>query len=562
MGLLTSANHKRDILREAALVHMPDEMRHIFAYLIIYFDISEAHVLFREFVAHLNEDFFAQTNDVQLATRLCLIRICEILHINGYDYNQFVNESINFEELRAYYQVVHEGVPDARYIASLNIEQRRIFDNLAEAIENPSSSNLFYIDGPRGSGKTFLYSALTAYCLQRDVRFICVAFSGIASSLLYKGCTVHSAFAIPLNTREGSRSYLRMNSSKASYLRSLSVIIWDEISITSKHIIDAADDLFRQLMENNHPFGGKIVIFGGDFRQVLPVVFHGTRALIMEVIAKKAECWPNVTKFELTTNVRASEDPNFTEWVLSFGNGTALETMVDGVPKIEIIDSIRMSENMIGELFGNYNQEIVSDEFAASSKVILCATNEDVRKINALIIESLPGEKVTSFSHTYIESMDLSEIEAFNSDYLNSLNVAGLPSHELRLAVGSPILLLRNLNASQGLCNGTRLIVQQVTQNLIKSKISFGRRRGAVVLIPKIKLTYEGLELPFKLCRVQFPVCLAFAMTINKAQGQTYNKVGLCFHQLGIERLKSHWYCLHRPYSDAHSPTHSHRSIV
>ena len=91
-------------------------------------------------------------------------------------------------------------------------------------------------------------------------------------------------------------------------------------------------------MQNDVPFGGKIVIFGGDFRQILHIVPHGNRATIIEAIAKNAECWQHVRKYELRTNIRALRDSRFSEWILSVGNGTAVEMMVDEVPKIPIPD--------------------------------------------------------------------------------------------------------------------------------------------------------------------------------------------------------------------------------
>ena len=83
MGRLTSSNHKRSILQAATETQMLDQMRKIFAYHTIYFDLSQARELFAEFAVQLCEDYFARTNDQQLAIRLGLIRICEILSSNG-----------------------------------------------------------------------------------------------------------------------------------------------------------------------------------------------------------------------------------------------------------------------------------------------------------------------------------------------------------------------------------------------------------------------------------------------------------------------------------------------
>jgi ATP-dependent DNA helicase PIF1 len=88
-------------------------------------------------------------------------------------------------------------------------------------------------------------------------------------------------------------------------------------------------------------------------------------------------------------------------------------------------------------------------------------------------------------------------------------------------------MLLRNLNIREGLCNGTRLIVIKMNTYSLEDEILSGKFKGKVVLIPRIKLLSNTKKIPFKLARLQIPVMPAFAMTINKSQGQSFNKVGL-----------------------------------
>jgi ATP-dependent DNA helicase PIF1 len=119
----------------------------------------------------------------------------------------------------------------------------------------------------------------------------------------------------------------------------------------------------------------------------------------------------------------------------------------------------------------------------------------------------------------------------FPSEFLNTLDPQGLPPHILKLKVGMPIIMLRNLNPRLGLMNGTRLIVLEMRPRLIKAKIVTGSHRDQEVLIPRIPLTPSDSTLPIKFTRLQFPVRPAFAMTINKAQGQTFEKVGIYLPQ-------------------------------
>ena len=114
-------------------------------------------------------------------------------------------------------------------------------------------------------------------------------------------------------------------------------------------------------------------------------------------------------------------------------------------------------------------------------------------------------------------------------EYINSLNPNGMPPHKLRLKPGAVVMLLRNLNIKSGLCNRTRLIVETIIQGrLLQCTIASGEHRGRRVLIPKILMnptdeTQDG----FAWERLQFPVRLSFAMTINKSQGQTLRKVAV-----------------------------------
>jgi ATP-dependent DNA helicase PIF1 len=113
-------------------------------------------------------------------------------------------------------------------------------------------------------------------------------------------------------------------------------------------------------------------------------------------------------------------------------------------------------------------------------------------------------------------------------DFLNSLSVSGLPPHKLFLKIGCPIMLLRNMSAAMGLANGTRLSITRFLDSAIEAEIAEGRQKGNKVFIPRMKLApSQQDQLPFTLQRWQLPIRPAFAMTINKAQGQTLQRAGL-----------------------------------
>nr|GEW87055.1 hypothetical protein [Tanacetum cinerariifolium] len=145
--------------------------------------------------------------------------------------------------------------------------------------------------------------------------------------------------------------------------------------------------------------------------------------------------------------------------------------------------------------------------------------------INDMLIDRFPGEEKVYYS------FDEAEDDTHNYyplEFLNSLNVSGLPPHYLRLKIGCPIILLRNLDLANGLCNGMRLIRKRFDPNVINGEIAVGQYTRVRVLLPRISLapSEEDMFL-FKLKRTQFLVRLSFAMTINKAQGQTISNVGV-----------------------------------
>ena len=114
-------------------------------------------------------------------------------------------------------------------------------------------------------------------------------------------------------------------------------------------------------------------------------------------------------------------------------------------------------------------------------------------------------------------------------EYLITLNPSGLPPHMLQLKLGCLIILLRILNPSVGLCNGARLILNAISRHShLEATLIGANLSGSDVLIPRIDFTTEqDFDMPVNWDRRQFPIRPAFAMTINKSQGQSFDKVEL-----------------------------------
>lgn len=163
-----------------------------------------------------------------------------------------------------------------------------------------------------------------------------------------------------------------------------------------------------------------------------------------------------------------------------------------------------------------------------TNKAILAPLNINVEEINTKVLNMLPtGEKeYTATNYADTQQANQPDPELCTPEYLATLNPTELQPHKLKLKVNAIIMLIRNLNVNQGLCNGTRLRVIAMQNNVIEAKIVSGTRAGEIAFIPRITISCRD-KYQFILYRHQFPIKLAFAMTINKSQGQTFDYIGI-----------------------------------
>ena len=128
----------------------------------------------------------------------------------------------------------------------------------------------------------------------------------------------------------------------------------------------------------------------------------------------------------------------------------------------------------------------------------------------------LPGTNEVFRSVDELENYE--DVLRYNTEYLNSLKPNGFPDHTLNLKPGMPLMLLRNINPRERLCNGTKLVFERALDNRLLQCAISGTNR--TVLIPRIVFIPKANEYPFEWHRRQFPVRAAFATTINKSQGK------------------------------------------
>lgn len=112
-------------------------------------------------------------------------------------------------------------------------------------------------------------------------------------------------------------------------------------------------------------------------------------------------------------------------------------------------------------------------------------------------------------------------------EYLNAISASGLTLSKLWVKIGVSIMVLQILDPASGVCNGRREILTRASMRVLEVWLLDGDNAGQTVFIARITLTWSNVPLPFQLRYQQFPICLAFAMTVNKSQGQSVQYVGL-----------------------------------
>jgi hypothetical protein len=427
------------------------------------------------------------------------------------------------------YDVVEQAELAAHNQDSFNPDQRAVFDEIMHAVNNKTGQT-FFLHGPGGTGKTYVYTTLCHQLRSQGKIVLCIASSGIAALLLPGGRTSHSTFQIPLIINESSTCPIARNSNKAELFQNTDLIIWDEALMQHRHIHEAVNHTLKDILDPNRPFGGVPVVFGGDFHQILPVIEKGSRPQVVGACLQRSILWQHIKVLHLKINMRLNtddvEEREFAKWQLEVGKGGH----TDENGNINLPDHFKCPQNTVASLIdsiypGIYDAAQHSDQYF-SERVILASKNDDVDDLNHHILQKFPGEERVFHSADSIANDADGEV-LYPAEYLNSINCSGLPLAHLALKVGCPVMVLRNLNMAGGLCNGTRGILTRIRNRVLEIRLITGEHAGEKVFIPRMKLHPIEGQLPFNLSRLQFPLRLCFSMSINKSQGQSVWHVGL-----------------------------------
>jgi ATP-dependent DNA helicase PIF1 len=433
---------------------------------------------------------------------------------------------------------------------------QQLFDAIDAALKDENSTFLGLLQGRAGSGKSTFAKYLAAYC--RSLGKICLgcASTGLASNVYDDFTTAHSLFAIPVidDAEEYDQEndiecklHLPAYEQRAELIKAAKLIIWDEIS--SQHMKDV-----NAVLKATHYFKGKVVLFIGDGLQITPVVKFGSKEEILKasIYCGGRTSIPNLQVFKFTKNLRLQRgdtDPEQVEYIKMLDEISTNQYDSSRFPKsIELMfddawyedDPVARRSGRKGIAFPTHQvkrlstaEEVVDFAFpdgfdpeTMHKSCILATINEQVemwnQKVQALnkadahdLYSWDSMEDLVDDPHGYIQSM-------INEQVMNDVNDPGnCPPHKLTLKVGDICILMRAVNKEEKFSTNTRVRVERISKNTVRVQ-SLANPNKFVTLprfIFKIKL---NIGRGYEMTRHQFPLRLAYSMSINKSQGQQY----------------------------------------
>ena len=561
LGLLDGNQEWESVLEEAAYSVSSPQLRSLYVIILMFCEPSNPLSLFEKFWELWCDDFQHKatkrgiTLDLEQRRTMLLLDLQLRLQSFEKDLGHFglpepsqeeqarveiitsnepviIREEKDFdvEDLKKQAEVVRQKLTKA---------QKEVYDTIMNAVKDEKQLLLF-VDARAGCGKTFVSNGVLD-----DTRSLepggCVALAmattGIAANLLHMGRTFHSRMKAPLTPTEESTLQISSQSGLAKLIRMAKLLMIDEATMLDRFQLEAMDRTLRDIMDKpDIPFGGKTLVLTGDFRQCLPVLPGASRARTVNASVNQSHLWRHFTVLKLLDNIRVQVNGNpvleeFDKWTLNIGNGTDGDQIDLPQDMTTIIEPNVAKENwregqsmkkFCDEVFPDLDRNIKNSKWL-DGRAILTPTNKEVDAINDLMESRMPGEGIRLWSADKVE--DPSDAYRFNQEYLNKLNPNGFPRHCLNLKAGMPLMLLRNINPKEGLCNGTRLIFKEAINNKLLRCTVTGT--GKEVLIPRITFRPKEGDFSFLWTRRQFPVRTSFAITINKAQGQTMKSIGI-----------------------------------
>lgn len=455
-NLLNNSENWHDYFSEIVECQMPKALRKTFYAICANVMISNPRKIIDDFYKYFTEDI-AKDNDVDVRQELYDILYAELkeLKVDIKNLNIFP-ESYVFKSNELNNKDT-KNCNIEKSLLLLNEKQREFYDIITRNIKF-NNSRTYFIEGFAGSGKTFLFKTIINWAESNNIKYKCFAPTGLASLFYDNSSTLHSGFSLPLLQHEEMESHMDINSQNAQELMKCKFFIIEEISMCIKYMLNSIDRLLKKINRNNLLFGGKTIIFGGDFKQLACVVPKSSEYAIFQASVKNTNFFEDITRMKLIENVR-QKNKEFGDLLLNIGNGQ----INDENECINLPDNFVTKTPLVDVIYPD-----AVDITDYKSRIILCPTNADVKYINELVLQKNPNEMKKLYGTDTLN--DNAYEKQFANEYLNTLQSSGFPDYCLNLKIGAPIVILKNISVKDGLVNGTRGIIVDVGKSYILMK--------------------------------------------------------------------------------------------
>ena len=438
---------------------------------------------------------------------------------------------------------------------SLKPGQKEAFDTIHRAVTQRSvysederrqrDAKVFFLQGHAGTGKTYLLSLLRDRVEKDGYLVKMTATTGIAASLYEGGSTLHSLLGIGVDdNKDASTRTERPRLSKygprtqrARLLRKMMLLIVDEASMMARILFEVMDAILKDLRESRTYFSGLIIVFAGDYMQLLPVVPASRTVvgadgqqrvipvnLLDHIPWYSSDLWKDkVRVLRLTEQVRQESDPNFAQLLLKLGKGT-----FPAQDRLPLLSTEKRKESY-KHLWKWVSSKDPRD--VRLNRLLVAPTNSLVDEHNYKALDMFPGDSFSLSSATRLEKTRRTNNTESDGILLPEMTYnycpTGVPPHNLILKKGVPVMVIRNV-LHPHLVNGKIFIVTGHSRRclFVKQIDSDGRTISRHALH---RIDFQFTFSDVKVTRRQFPVRLAFAATVHKAQGQTLKKVVVDF---------------------------------
>lgn len=303
----------------------------------------------------------------------------------------------------------------ATYVSRFTSEQHEAMSEVLHAVNDTApTARLFSLLASAGTGKSWFVNGVTWHLRAQSRIVLNVAASALAATVLTGGRTAHSAFRIPIPA--SSSSLCGVKAGERQLIREAAIIFYDEISMVSVDVADTLDRSLREIMKNSLPFGGKVVVFLGDFKQLLPVI-PGVKG---DVTVKMCEWWQLCRPINFTINWRAAANPVFAEFLQQVGMG-----IVDSV-EVPPTSRVQSIQELVTAVYGH---DITTAPLHRN--LILALTLNTCDEINSYCMNMMPGDALTA---TASDAIPLNaNQDTYPLDYVASIVVHGAPPAALTL---------------------------------------------------------------------------------------------------------------------------------